>query len=101
MPAEPTGKQRRGRFEYKILMIKSPHVASRAEVAMATQHKLLDDLSALDSRGWVIAFIFPDASHMLMRRERPDWSPWQPGDPDDDAGELDTEPQDKAIPQKD
>lgn len=93
-----SGKQRRGRWQYKIYRLKNPPNTMHAEkVARTAEETLLADLAVMDNRGWEIAHVFPTGTHFLMRRERTDWKAWTPADgfEDDDAGKVDDDPKEQ------
>lgn len=59
---------------FMLYVLKSPHAGQGLELYNATQQRLVNDLHELDEAGWEIAFIMPDAAHVLMKRKA-DWSP--------------------------
>lgn len=97
MSSDRTERQR-GKFQYKVYRLKNPpNIAHGDRAATEAEERLLADLAAMDRQGWEIAYPFPNGTHFLMRRERTDWKPWDPdNDPDDDAGEVDSDPQSKV-----
>ena len=67
------------KWEYKLHKLASPHLAApiNTRTIKATEagaedktEGVVDDLNAFGDEGWEIIFVWPDSTHILMKREK-------------------------------